>query len=138
MANSLSCSWTSMMNSLGSRFVSCLFLVELLAPRPSRWDCNLEPQRGPLCKSCGVYSPSIALKGCTPTPLRSCLAVRELFCPQLRKKCTTRTSLGTNKGTSLGFHPTVTGKKKRLSHSKKNTNSSSSPTSTVVCQLPML
>lgn len=63
-----------------------------------------------------------ALKSCAPTPLRSCLAVRELFCPQLRKKSTKRTSLRTKKGTSLGFYPKVKRKKrekKRLTHSEK-------------------
>lgn len=53
-----------------------------------------------------------------PTPPRSCLAEREPFCLQPRKKSTERTSLGTNKGTSLGFYPKKL-KKKRLTRRNK-------------------
>jgi hypothetical protein len=41
-----------MRNSLGT-FVSSPWL-QLLVPRLRHWDCNLEPQRRPLCNSCGV------------------------------------------------------------------------------------
>lgn len=47
------------------------------------------------------------------------MAECEPFCLQPRKKSTKRTSLGTNKGTSLGFYPKKVKKKKRLTHRNK-------------------
>ena len=46
-----------------------------------------------------------ALENCTPLPQGASWQEHEPFCLQPRKKSAKRTSLGTNKGTSLGFYP---------------------------------
>lgn len=62
-----------------------------------------------------------ALENCTPLPQGAAWQEHEPFCLQPRKKSTKRTSLGTNKGTSLGFYPKklIIIKKKRLTHRNK-------------------
>ena len=54
-----------------------------------------------------------ALENCTPLPQGAAWQEHEPFCLQPRKKSTKRTSLGTNKGTSLGFYPKKLIKKKK-------------------------
>ena len=61
-----------------------------------------------------------ALENCTPLPQGAAWQEHEPFCLQPRKKSTKRTSLGTNKGPSLGFYPKkLIIIKKRLTHRNK-------------------
>lgn len=88
--------------------------------KPYTLDNNLEPQTRPLHDFQEGYNPFNTRK-LHPTSPRSCLAECEPFCLQPRKKSTQRTSLGTNKGTSLGSYPKKLKKKKkkRLTHWNK-------------------
>lgn len=100
--------------------------VCLLCPCHTAWwpmepcllDGTSEPQRRPPHDSQEGYS-LFSAGELRPTPPRSCLAEREPFCLRPRKKSTKRTSLGTNKGTSLGFYPKKVKKKKGLTHRNK-------------------
>lgn len=80
--------------------------------KPYTLDNNLEPQTRPLHDFQEGYNPFNTRK-LHPTSPRSCLAECEPFCLQPRKKSTQRTSLGTNKGTSLGSYPKKLKKKKK-------------------------
>ena len=73
--------------------------------KPCILDKNLEPNWRPLHNSCEGYNPFSPGK-LHPTPPRSCLARTWTFLSSTQeKKSAKRTSLGTNKGTSLGFYP---------------------------------
>lgn len=80
--------------------------------KPYTLDNNLEPQTRPLHDFQEGYNPFNTRK-LHPTSPRSCLAECEPFCLQPRKKSIQRTSLGTNKGTSLGSYPKKLKKKKK-------------------------
>lgn len=111
-ADSLSCSPTTW----AAAWVAGLFLVPSCSClRLRRWDCNLEPQRRPLCNACGAYNP-FSTEKLHPNSLQELLGSTWTFLSSTQeKKSTKRTSLGTNKGTSLGFYPKVKRKKKKAS-----------------------
>lgn len=74
------------------------------------------PWEGTICPAQGscTANPPPSLHSSPSPPPRSCLAEHEPFCLQPRKKSTKRTSLGTNKGTSLGFYPKKGKGKKKI------------------------